>query len=219
MRVPKKIRDEIKSFCELNNIKEIDPFIIEQIVKGFNITKYGNAPFVQEVVVTQEVPVEKIKEVIIEKEVPIEIVKEIIKEVPVDKEIIKEVVVEKEIFITDDKKVNEMGKQISTLQNTLLERDQELLNHNSIEDRLNKQLNSLNVTYNRIEGEKKGLENEKNKKDKKIKELKDKIIELEKEVTKHKNESTGSKGRPIRDIYDDEVTKGGFWGSNLKDKK
>ena len=42
MRVPKKIRDEIKAYCEINNIENIDPFIVEQIVKGFNITKYGN---------------------------------------------------------------------------------------------------------------------------------------------------------------------------------
>ena len=45
------------------------------------------------------------------------------------------------------------------------------------------------------------------------------IIELEKEITKTKNDAASSKGRPIRDIYDDDVTKGGFWGSNLKDKK
>ena len=64
MRVPKKIRDEIKAYCEINNIENIDPFIVEQIVKGFNITKYGNAPFVQEVVVEKEVPIEKIKELL-----------------------------------------------------------------------------------------------------------------------------------------------------------
>ena len=219
MRVPKKIKDEIKLYCELNNIELIDPFIVEQIVTGFNITKYGNAPFVEEVVVIKEVPVETIKEVIIEKEVPVERVKEIIKEVPVEKEIIKEVIIEKEIFITDDEKVNEMGNQITHLQQTLLEKEQHLLNNSAKHNKLTKQLDSLNITHTRVEGEKKGIEKESNKKDNEIKELKNKIIELEKEMTKHKNDSVSSKGRPIRDIYDDDVTKGGFWGSNLKDKK
>ena len=198
MRVPKKIKDEIKLYCELNNIDLIDPFIVEQIVTGFNITKYGNAPFVEEVVVIKEVPVETIKEVIIEKEVPVERIKEIIKEVPVEKEIIKEVIIEKEIFITDDEKVNEMGNQITQLQQTLLEKEQHLLNNSAKHNKLTKQLDSLNITHTRVEGEKKGIE---------------------KEMTKHKNDSVSSQGRPIRDIYDDDVTKGGFWGSNLKDKK
>ena len=138
MKVPKKIRDEIKLYCELNNIGSIDPFIVEQIVTGFNITKYGNAPFVEEVVVIQEVPVEKIKEVVIEKEVLVEKIKEIIKEVPVEKEIIKEVVVEKEIFITDDEKVNEMGNQITQLQKTILEKEQYILNHSAQHNKLTK---------------------------------------------------------------------------------
>ena len=167
MRVPKKIKDEIKLYCELNNIELIDPFIVEQIVTGF----------------------------------------------------IKEVIIEKEIFITDDEKVNEMGNQITHLQQTLLEKEQHLLNNSAKHNKLTKQLDSLNITHTRVEGEKKGIEKENNKKDTEIKELKNKIIELEKEMTKHKNDSVSSKGRPIRDIYDDDVTKGGFWGSNLKDKK
>ena len=35
MRVPKKIRDEIKEFCEMNGIEDIDKFIVKNIETGF----------------------------------------------------------------------------------------------------------------------------------------------------------------------------------------
>ena len=38
-------------------------------------------------------------------------------------------------------------------------------------------------------------------------------------MTDLRNQSTENKGRPIRDIYDEDFIKGGHWGSNLKDKK
>ena len=98
MKIPKKVKDEIKLFCDLNKIKDIDKFILSAIQIGFNIEKYGNAPW------KQEIEVEKIIE------------KEVIKEVPVEKiiekEVIKEVIIEKEIFISDDKKVLELGRGI-----------------------------------------------------------------------------------------------------------
>ena len=52
-----------------------------------------------------------------------------------------------------------------------------------------------------------------------IKNLKDKVIEIEKSNTELKNNDSTTKGRPFRDIYDDDWAKGGHWGSNLKDKK
>ena len=102
MRVPKKIRDEIKKFCELNDIDDIDKFIIKNIETGFNIEKYGNAPFVQEVIVEKEVVKEVVKEIPVEVEV-VKVEEKIIeKEVPVEKEVIKEVILEKEVYATDD---------------------------------------------------------------------------------------------------------------------
>jgi len=101
MKVPKKIKDEIKLFCDLNKIKDIDEFILGTIQIGFNIEKYGNAPWKQEIEVEKEV----IKEVI--KEVPVEKI--------VEKEIVKEVTIEKEVFITDDKKVLELGDELNNL--------------------------------------------------------------------------------------------------------
>lgn len=42
--VPRKLEDDIKSFCELNEIKEINDFLVSCLLKGFNITKYGENP-------------------------------------------------------------------------------------------------------------------------------------------------------------------------------
>ena len=41
MRIPKKIRDEIREFCKLNDIEDIEDFILKNIKTGFNIEKYG----------------------------------------------------------------------------------------------------------------------------------------------------------------------------------
>ena len=121
MKIPKKIEKEIIEYCKINNIKDVDKFIIEQVSVGFNIEKYGNAPFIKEIVVEKEVPVETIKEIVIEKEVPVEVIKEVIKEVPVEKEVIKEIVVEKEVYVSDDKKITDLVEQIESLKGKLIE--------------------------------------------------------------------------------------------------
>ena len=115
MKIPKKIEKEIIEYCKINNIEDVDGFILEKVTTGFNIEKYGNAPFIQEVVIEKEVPVETIKEVVIEKEIPVEIIKEVIKEIPIEKEIIKEIIVEKEVLIVDDEKIISMGEENNKL--------------------------------------------------------------------------------------------------------
>ena len=128
MEIPKKFKDEFWEYCRLNDITDIDSFMLKSLQQGFNIEKYGTTPFkiggepeIIEKEVIKEVPVEVIKEVekIIEKEiikeVPIEvekiIEKEIIKEVPV--EIIKEV--EKEIYVSDDEVINNLQKELESI--------------------------------------------------------------------------------------------------------
>ena len=48
MNINKKLKDEIKQFCDLNEIENIDKFILDTLQIGFNIEKYGNAPWHQE---------------------------------------------------------------------------------------------------------------------------------------------------------------------------
>ena len=129
MRIPKKIRDEIKEFCKLNGIEDIDDFILKNIKTGFNIEKYGNAPFTKEVVVEKEVPVEVIKEVVVDKEIPVEIIKEVLVEVPVEKEVIKEITIEKDVYITDDKQVNELGVKIGKLEDIINQKEKNFWPH------------------------------------------------------------------------------------------
>ena len=61
MKLPKKIEQEIKEYCKLNNIINIDEFILKNIVTGFNIEKYGNAPFIQEIIVEKEILLKQLR--------------------------------------------------------------------------------------------------------------------------------------------------------------
>lgn len=111
MEIPKNLKDEIWEYCRLNDITDLNLFIINMLRQGYNVEKYGATPYshkepeiiekevIKEVEKIVEVPVEVIKEIVVEKEViievPVEVEKivELIKEVPV--EVIKEVIVEK----------------------------------------------------------------------------------------------------------------------------
>lgn len=165
MKVPKKLKDEIKLFCDLNKIKDIDKFILSAIQIGFNIEKYGNAPW------KQEIEVEKI----------------------VEKEVIKEVIIEKEIFISDDKKVLELGEELNSLREGIRKKEQEIISnaHN---------MKSLN---GEIESKKKEITN-----------LSDKLEKVNKDLEKFQKEEPLP---PPVDLYGDD--KVGWWGSNLLKKK
>ena len=93
--VIKEVPVEVEKIIEKEVIKEV-PVEIEKIV-------------VKEVIKEVEKPVEVIKEVekIVEVEKPVEVIKEVEKPV--------EVVVEKEVYITDDEQVKELGGKIAEL--------------------------------------------------------------------------------------------------------
>lgn len=128
MELPKDLKDEIWEYCRLNDITDLNAFIIRMLRQGYTTEKYGPTPIKisgnpekqveKEIIVEKrvEVPVEVIKEVEKIIEVPVEIIREIIKEVPI--EVIKEVekIVEKEIYITDDEQVTELTKRIQELE-------------------------------------------------------------------------------------------------------
>lgn len=69
MEIPKILKDEIWDFCRVNNIPNIDEFVIKLVKQGFTIEKYGATPEtrVKEKIVEKivEVPVEKIVEKIV----------------------------------------------------------------------------------------------------------------------------------------------------------
>jgi hypothetical protein len=92
MEVPKKLKDEIWEYCRLNDISNIDEFIIKMIRQGYSVEKFGATPLGT----TEVKEVEKIVEVI--------------REVPVEK------IIEKEVFITDDIQITELTNKLTQLE-------------------------------------------------------------------------------------------------------
>ncbi|MFN7656470.1 MAG: hypothetical protein ACK5OW_01645 [bacterium] len=116
--LPKNIKDDIWNYCRANNITNMDKFIVDMVIQGLNIEKYGNSPIVPQVIekeVIKEVEIEKIVEVPVEKivekvvEVPVEKIVEKTIEVPVEK------IVEKEVYITNNEEVEKLTLDITKL--------------------------------------------------------------------------------------------------------
>jgi hypothetical protein len=76
INLPNQLMDDILDYCRLNNIPNIDDFIIKMVRQGFTVEKYGATPVTK--------TVEKIVEKIVE--VPVEKIVEKIVEVPVEME-------------------------------------------------------------------------------------------------------------------------------------
>ena len=104
MEIPKKLKDEIWEYCRVNDIPNIDEFIIKMVQQGYTVEKFGSTPLG----IGEVKEIEKVVEVI--KEVPVEKIVEVVKEIPVEK------VVEKEVYITDDEQVNELSQKIQIVE-------------------------------------------------------------------------------------------------------
>ena len=134
IELPKKIKDELYDYCKLNNITNIDEFILKIVTQGFVVEKYGAAPTSKEKII--EVQVEKIIEKIVE--------------VPVDK--IIEKIVEKEVYITDDSQYTELTNKILELENKLNESNNEL--SSECENKLKEKDDKITLLTNLLEVEK-----------------------------------------------------------------
>lgn len=218
MEIPKKLKDEIWEYCRLNDIPNIDDFIIKMIRQGYTVEKFGSTPInsgnVTEVEKIVEVPFEVIKEVIIEKEV--------IKEIPVEK------IVTKVEYISDETTKNELTEKIFDLDSKMeLERE------------------NFSIIFEKMEND---FQKEMSKKDKELDELRHlieddtrdiKIAELtqliDNEVSEHKKTKEIMSKKDIEldelrrkieefdkknnnDIYGDE-RRGGWFGSNILNRK
>ena len=84
IKLPKTLKDDLNSYCKLNEIEDVDNFTLKCTKDGLTLDKYGISPFLPKSQI-QEVPVEK------------EIVKEVIKEILVEKEVIVEKIITKEV--------------------------------------------------------------------------------------------------------------------------
>jgi Skp family chaperone for outer membrane proteins len=158
MKVPKKLKDEVWEYCRLNNITDIDAFIIKSTQQGFNIEKYGTTPFKIGGKELEVIEKEVIKVITATTEV------EIIREVPVEIEVIK--VVEKivEVTVTDNELINKLKAEIKELSGEITKLGKDLDGErNTIKDMSNSDGNTTKTLKQQIKNLKIELEMEKNR--------------------------------------------------------
>jgi hypothetical protein len=120
MEIPKDIQNEMWDYWRVNNITNVDQFVLNMLKQGFAVEKYGTSPIIPQIIEKEVIKTVEVEKIV---EVPVEKIVEKIVEVPVDKivEVIKEVTVEKivEKIITDDSQVKELALKIDTLEKEL----------------------------------------------------------------------------------------------------
>jgi hypothetical protein len=135
MEIPKKLKDEVWEYCRLNDITDIDSFMLKSLQQGFNIEKYGPTPFTIGGKELEVIEKEVVKVITATTEV------EKIIEVPVEIEVIKEVEKIVEVTVTDNELINklqeDLSKANSNLDNILGEKNEEI-------ETLNQKISDLN---------------------------------------------------------------------------
>jgi len=101
MEIPKKVKEEIWEYCRLNDISNIDDFILKLIRQGFTSEKYGATPM-------GNFEPKKIEKIV-----------EVIKEVPVEK------IVTKIEYINDTDNENELMEKIKELNQNIFHLNEE----------------------------------------------------------------------------------------------
>jgi hypothetical protein len=213
MELPKDLKDKIWNYCRLNDITDLNGFMVKTLKKGFDIEVYGllgeilnegekhlktggeQEKWVEKEVIVEkrvEIPVEVIKEVIVEKEIIKEVEK--IVEVPVEK------VVTKIEYISDKTTEDELGGIIANLKNEMSKKDEEL-------DELRR---TLDISRQKLD--------DKNNDDK-VKMLTDTLQKLRKELIE-KNKIIEEIEKINQDSQNNKQSLRGFFmrGSNLNDK-
>jgi len=121
MELPKDLKDKVWNYCRLNDITDVNGFIIKTIKKGLDVEVYGLLGK------TLNEGEKDLKTGIVgEKQVEIEVIREIRVEVPV--EVIKEVekIVTKIEYISDKTGENELLLKIQQLEEEMSKKDEEL---------------------------------------------------------------------------------------------
>lgn len=119
MEIPKKLKDEFWEYCRLNNITDIDSFMLKSLQQGFNIEKYGTEPFKiggEPEIIEKEI----VKVITATTEV------EVVREVPVEIEVIKEVEKIVEVTVTDNELIDKLNKEKEELSDKLSDLEKKL---------------------------------------------------------------------------------------------
>ena len=148
MTIPKNIKDDINQYCKLNNIENVESFIIKVLRSGFDIEKYGLLNDITPKIIEKEIQKivyrDIIKEVPVVEYVEVEIIKEIIveKEIPVENGVIKEVIIEKEFIIENKEKQKALESTIQKLRNELNEKNKKIVELENV-------LTEIKTVYNK----------------------------------------------------------------------
>lgn len=59
MEIPKNLQEEIQYYCKINNIEDVNKFLVKILTNGFNIAKYGNNPI--KILVRPEPEIKEVK--------------------------------------------------------------------------------------------------------------------------------------------------------------
>ena len=211
MNLPPNQIKNVQEYCNLNDIPDVNKFILKCFTEGYNIQKYGllgggNEPqiiereveVIKEVEKIVEVPVEKIVEVIKEVEKIVEVTKEVpgptievekIVEVPVEKIVDREVIKEVKVEVPVDKVVTNIVNNCDKIEEEYVTKINEL-NESFKKEReeLTKKLNiqEKTTTFDSTDRQKQ-LQETLSKLRKELSEKNNKINDLEKTIEDFKN--------------------------------
>ena len=194
MKIPKKLKDEVWEYCRLNDVTDIDSFMLKSLQQGFNIEKYGTTPF----------KIGGKEPEVIEKEV-VKVVTattegEIIKEIPVEIEVIKEVEKIVEVTVADNELIDKLTKEKNLLSEKTKQLEEDLKKEIEKVDGLsNSDAGAIKKLNQKIENLKIELELEKNRNYERPKNEKPK-----EEKTKKNSLNNIIKWVSKKDIYGDE---------------
>ena len=194
MEIPRKLKDEIWEYCRLNDITDIDAFILKSTQQGFNIEKYGTTPFKIGGKEPEVIEKEVVKVVTATTEV------EIIKEIPVEIEVIKEVEKIVEVTVADNELIDKLTKEKNLLSEKTKQLEEDLKKEiEKVDELSNSDAGAIKKLNQKIENLKIELELEKNRNYERPKNEKPK-----EEKTKKNSLNNIIKWVSKKDIYGDE---------------
>lgn len=120
MKIPKKLKDEVWEYCRLNDVTDIDSFMLKSLQQGFNIEKYGPTPFTVGGKEPEVIEKEVVKVITATTEV------EVVREVPVEIEVIKEVEKIVEVTVTDNELIDKLNQEKEELSDKLTDLEKKL---------------------------------------------------------------------------------------------
>ena len=158
MKIPKKLKDEVLEYCRLNNITDIDSFMLKSLQQGFNIEKYGPTPFTIGGKEPEVIEKEVVKVITATTEV------EVVREVPVEIEVIKEVEKIVEVTVTDNELIDKLNQEKEELSDKLTDLEKKLEKEKEkVEELSNSDAGIIKSLKQKIENLKIEVELEKNR--------------------------------------------------------